>query len=162
MLVTRPRKRAGFALGFLLLLGAAVVGFDASKDFSASRAPLTILSFALTAACLGGALSTRATAVTPGARRISTERRLAGIRIGGESFDLVAGSGLRITRPGGERGPYSLELNHRGGVAVLDSSSWLSELEPVGRRIAETLSIPFSAPRPPGGGVAGRGAGMLR
>lgn len=146
LLATRARKRAGFALGFLLLVGATAAGFDPTRDLSGSRAPLTILVWTVGLACLGAALATRRTTIDPCHRTIVTERRVAGLRLGGERVELGGSGGLRISRPGGERGPYQLELEHAGGTLSLDSSSWLSELEPVGRRIAEALDLPLASP----------------
>jgi hypothetical protein len=162
LLVSRPRKRIGFALAFLLLGGAALVGFDPARDLSAGRAPFTVIAFALTAGCLAGALATRTTTVDPGTRSLGTEQRIAGLRVGAESIDVAEGSELRIARPGGEHGPYQLELRRAEGTRVLDASSWVSELEPAGRKIAKALAIPFSAPPPHDSGIAGRRTGVLR
>lgn len=144
ILVSKPRKRVAFAFGFLLLLGSLAAGFDAATDLSASRAPFTVLYFVLLVSTLGGALSVKKATVAPGVRHIPVRRTIAGLPFGREEITVRPGTEARITRSAGARAPYSLELWHPDGTTVLDSSSWRSELDPMGRRIAATLGIPFS------------------
>jgi hypothetical protein len=143
VLVSKPRKRAAFALGFLVLLGGMVAGFDPAADLAPARAPFTVLYLLLLLSCLGGSLSVTTAAIAPGARQIQVRRKIGGVPVGVESIEVAAGSELAVRRSGGERGPYSLELRSGGEARVLDASSWVSELEPVGRAVADTLGIPF-------------------
>jgi hypothetical protein len=152
ILVSKPRKRVAFAFGFLLLLGALAAGFDAATDLSAARAPLTVLYFVLLVSSLGGALSAKKTTVAPGVRHIPVRRTMAGLPFGREGIAVRPDAEVRITRSAGARAPYSLELWHPDGATVLDSSSWRGELEPMGRRIAATLGIPFTEALPASGG----------
>jgi hypothetical protein len=156
LLVSKPRKRAAFAVGFALLLVGLLVGFDPATDLAPPRAPFTVLYLLLMLACLGGSLSVTTASVAPGARQIQVRRKISGVPAGGESIEVAAGSELAVRRSSGERGPYSLELRSGGEARVLDSSSWVSELEPMGRAVAGTLGIPFSA------AVASGGTSVLR
>lgn len=156
LLVSKPRKRAAFALGFVVFLVGLLVGFDPVTDLAPARAPFTVLYLLLVLACLGGSLSATTATIRPGARQIQVRRTIAGVPAGGEDIGVPAGSELAVRRSGGERGPYTLELRSEGEARVLDASSWLSELEPVGRAVADTLCIPFSP------AVAAGGTSVLR
>ena len=152
VLVSKARRRATFALGLVLLVGGFVVGFDPSTELSADRAPLTVLYAILMLSCLGGSLCARRLAVEPGAGKIAVRLTIAALPVALRQIEIREGTELRLTRVPGTRAPYSLELWHPDGATVLDSSSWRSELEPMGRRIAATLGIPFSEALPASGG----------
>lgn len=142
-LATKTRRRLGFLLGFLVLLGAAVAGFDPTADLQPSRLPLTLLYLALLLSSLGGALSSQIVLAAPGELRF--ERRCAGLRIGLRRCPVEDGAEVRLSRLSAERTGYALEVGPPGNATPVDASSWKSELEPMGRELAAALGVPFRA-----------------
>jgi hypothetical protein len=146
VLVTKLRKRMGFGVGFALLLVAMLVSFDAGRDLTAERAPLTVLYVLLLLGSLGGCLATRVFVAEAGVAELVSEQRVAGLRIRLERLPVAGGAEVRVRRVSEGRGVFVLEVGPESGATVLDSSSWRSELEPTGRLVAEVLGIPFRAP----------------
>lgn len=146
VLATKRSKRWGFAIGFLLLAGGAVVGFEPSRDLAPERAPFTVLYLVLAVACLVPALASHRVVVVSGSRLLKMEERLGGIRIREDVLELTEQAEVRITRLTRERASYVLVVGPPDAPTTLDSSSWLREIEPLGRAVANALDLPLSAP----------------
>jgi hypothetical protein len=152
-------RNAGAALVFLLLLAAAVTGFDPAVDLSAGRLPFTVLYLL--------ALASTAVAVVLRGRLligrvgegcvVSSQMRCAGRLVRERRTEIGAAAAVGVRRGGGPFAPYRLEITRAGEAGkggprtgapmpiVVDSGMLKSDLEAAGRVIADLLGVPFEA-----------------
>ncbi len=158
VLGTRLRKRLGYAAGFVVLAIALALNLDVRRDFGPKRAPLTVLYGMLLAATLVAALHDRVLTVEPDGRGIRIEGRLAGRPMAHQRLQVAARAEVRLRRDGRV---HVLEVDTVDAAWVVDTSSWRSDLEPMGKELAAALGLPFHGPPAGDRTVPGR-AGDLR
>jgi hypothetical protein len=141
VLVSKVRKRLSFAATFAILAVALVMNLDPARDFAPTRAPLTVLYGLVLAATLHQALSDEILTADGAGRVVRRDRRLAGHIVRRSEYALPPSAEVRLRREG--RGPYVLEMDTTDGVVPVDTSSWRTELEPIGRDLAAALGLVF-------------------
>jgi len=151
-LETRLLQRLGFLAGFLILTLGMVAGLDPDRDFSGPRAPLTLAYIAAMLACLAAAVAVRVLEVDGTTRELRTAWRVARLKVARRVRPVEEGALLRLRKLREERALFRLELEVGSGCFVIDTSSWRSELEPLGREISSLLRLPFVLPALPESG----------
>lgn len=163
---TNPARRLLFAALALLLFVAFLAGFDSASDLSGGRIGGTIFYAVLFLICVVVAVWETRFLFDADDRRFRFERRLLGFQVKGGEQVLEEGSAVvvqqvrlireseqpeRKTIFSGRFRNYASRRNSIGKLVLetpehthfLDDSSNVSELEEIGRGIAEFLSVPY-------------------
>jgi hypothetical protein len=138
---TRLWKRLRYALAAGLLVAALAVGLDLRGDFSPERAPGSVLYLALLAGATVASLADRVVAVEREPRALVVSHRILGRVYRTVRHEIPDGTPIRLRKE--KRNLFVLEVTTQDTPIVLDASSWKTELDPMGRRAAEALGLPY-------------------
>ena len=171
MMETRPSRRLGFLLAFLVLATAMAVGFDPHLDLQGGRLFMTLAFGVLALGCLWSAIKRRSIVFDRRGGRIELRNGWGKtVTLATADVEAVCLQKLVLRRrssaviaaspPDGE-GPrvptntapstddlckLSLEVCGRPGEGrrePLEQSSLFGELDTIGRQIAQFLSVPY-------------------